>query len=343
MSMRHAAPDDRWIRALPKVELHCHLDACVRVATVAGIARETGVAVPDPPEAALVAPQRCANLFDYIARIDLALAVLQRPSDLTRAAAELVEDMADDGVVHGEVRFAPQLHTRSGMTAQDAVAAVDRGLAEAAGRHGISTALIVCALRHQTAEESLAVARVAADSRPAVAALDLAGDEGGFPDASPHAPAFRLARDAGLRLTAHAGENAGPSSVRQALALLGAERIGHGVRIEDDDDLVESLRRARVSLDMCPTSNVQTCAVASLIAHPIDRLHRRGLRVTVSTDGRTVSGTTLSAELRALTETLGWSDAELIAVQRNAAEAAFVSAERRAELLRAIGAFPPAR
>src|SRR5688500_16950302 len=131
MSMRHAAVDERWIRALPKVELHCHLDACVRVATVAAIARETGVAVPDPPEAALVAPERCENLFDYLCRIDLALSVLQRPEDLARVAGELVDDMADEGVVHGEVRFAPQLHTRRGMTAREAVAAVAEGLAEA--------------------------------------------------------------------------------------------------------------------------------------------------------------------------------------------------------------------
>jgi adenosine deaminase len=177
------------------------------------------------------------------------------------------------------------------------------------------------------------VARLAAANTGIVCALDLAGDEKGFPAAAPHAPAFRLARDAGLRLTAHAGENAGAGSVREVLELLGAERIGHGVRIEEDPALVEDVRRRRVALDMCPRSNVQTRAVQSLASHPAERLLRRGLRVTISTDGRTTSGTTLTEEFDRLRSQFGWGLAEFTACQRNAVEAAFVAPPARDALL----------
>lgn len=322
--------------ALPKIELHSHLDACVRVETVADIGREIGLDLPEPLEAALVAPDTCADLFDYISRIDLALQVMQRPDDLTRIAREAVEDMARDGIIHGELRFAPQLHTRRGLRPEQVLEAVQRGLVEGADRHGVSMGLIVCCLRHQAAEQSLAVAQLAIAHRDMVCALDLAGDEARHSDAEPHAPAFDLARRAGLYLTAHAGENAGAASVRQAIDRLGAERIGHGVRIVEDDELCERVVADGIALDMCPRSNVQTRAVESLASHPIDRLLARGARVTVSTDGRTVSRTTVGEEFERLAGQFGWGLREFWACQRNAARAAFVTDEKREELLARI-------
>ena len=323
-------------RSLPKIELHCHLDACVRVETVADIGRETAIALPQPLEDALVAPETCTDLFDYISRIDLALDVMQRPQDLTRISREAVEDMARDGVVHGELRFAPQLHTRRGLAAEHVLQAVHRGLAEGAEHHGISIGLIVCCLRHQTAEQSLAVAQLAIAHRDVVCALDLAGDEARHADAERHVPAFDLARRARMNVTAHAGENAGAASVHQAMERLGAERIGHGVRIVEDDDLCQRVAARGIALDMCPRSNVQTRAVGSLASHPIDWLLAQGLRVTVSTDGRTVSNTTVGGEFERLADQFGWGLREFWTCQRNAARAAFVSEGRREELLAII-------
>jgi adenosine deaminase len=325
-------------RELPKIELHLHLDACVRVETAGAIGREIGLPLPPDLRDALVAPEVCDNLFDYLRRLDLALDVMQRVPDLERIARELVEDLARDGVIHAEVRFAPQLHTGRGLTMQEVLDAVHRGLAAGGQAHGVTTGLILCCLRHRPAEEGLGVARLAADNRDKVCALDLAGDEGGHPDATPHIASFRVAREAGLRLTAHAGENAGASSMRQVLDLLGAERIGHGVRIEEDPGLVDRVAVERIALDMCPRSNVQTRAVASLAAHPIDRLLRRGLRVTVSTDGRTTSDTSVTGELERLAGQFGWGVAELLACQRHAAEAVFAPPDVRAALLARVDA-----
>jgi len=322
---------------LPKVELHCHLDACVRLETAAEIGRELGLALPASLRDALVAPEACHDLRDFIRRLDLALDVMQRPSDLARVARELVEACAADGVVYVEVRFAPLLHTRRGLTPQQVVDAVHAGLARAGATFGVTTGLILCCLRHRPAEESLAVARLASENADKVCALDLAGDEGGHPDAAAHAAAFRLARDAGLHRTAHAGENAGAASVRQALDLLGAERIGHGVRVEEDPRLVDRVAAEQIALDMCPRSNIQTRAVPSLEAHPIDRLLRRGVNVTVSTDGRTTSDTSVTAEFDRLAAKFGWGRSEFSMCQRNAARAAFAPASVREALLARLG------
>ena len=295
----------------------------MRIETAREIGRETGLILPDPLRDALVAPEVCDDLFDYLRRLDLALEVMQRPADLERVARELVEDLAADGVVHAEVRFAPQLHTRRGLSMQEVLDAVARGLGDGGRAYGVTTGLILCCLRHRPAEEGLLVAQLAAANAGMVCALDLSGDEGNFPSAAPHIPAFRAARDAGLRLTAHAGENAGAQSMREVLDLLEVERIGHGVRVEEDAALVDRIAGEHIALDMCPRSNVQTRAVASMDRHPIDRLLRRGVRVTVSTDGRTTSDTSVSAELERLRDQFGWGRAEMLACQHNAARAVF--------------------
>lgn len=320
-------------RKLPKIELHCHLDGCVRVETLVDIARETGVRLPGAVREAVVAPESCQDLMDYLRRLDLALEVMQRPQDLTRIARELVEDMSDDGVIYGEVRFAPQLHTRGGLTLEAVLAAVHAGLRAGAEAHGVETGLILCALRHRPVEEGRRVAQLAAAHTGAVCALDLAGDEAGYPDAAPHRPAFEIAGRASLHRTAHAGENAGAGSVQQVLDLLGAERVGHGVRIEEDPELTDRVGEQQVALDMCPRSNVQTRAVPSLARHPIDRLLRRGLRVTVSTDARTTSDTTVTAEFERLVAEFSWGEAEFRACQRNAARAAFAPERTKEQLL----------
>jgi len=326
-------PETGSFRSWPKVELHNHLDAGVHVSTVAEIGRELGLPLPDPLDSALVAPEVCADLADLLTRIHLAVDVMQRPQDLARVAEEMVGDLADDGVVYGEVRFAPQLHTRRGMSPQQAVEAVSGALRAAGERRGVDTGLILCCLRHETPTESLAVAELAVANRDRVCALDLAGDEAAYPSAAPHREAFALAADAGLHRTVHAGENGGAGCVAEALDVLGAERIGHGARVVEDTALVERVIRDSVTLEMCPHSNVQSRAVPSLAAHPIDDLLRRNASVTVSTDGRTTCGTSVTAEFERLARQFGWGREQFKACQLNAARAAFLPEGRRRSLI----------
>ncbi|MES9543641.1 adenosine deaminase [Actinomadura sp. NPDC000600] len=311
----HAAP-------LPRYELHCHLDGSVRPSTVADLARRQGVELDRPVDDLVIAPAHCRTLTAYLAYIDTPLQVLQTPEALTRAARELVEDWLDDGVVYGEVRFAPQLHHRRGMTLDDAVRAVAEGLAQGRAATGVGTGLLLCCLRHQTPDESLAVAETAVRHRGLVAGLDLAGDETLYPARS-HKAAFELAHAAGLPCTVHAGEAAGPESMWEAIDVLGAHRIGHGVRCTADTALRDRLRTDGIALELCPTSNVQTGAVPSLHAHPAAPLLAEGVPVTISTDCRTTSATTLQHEFDALRRTARWTATEESRTQSTAAQAAF--------------------
>ncbi|MFC4591714.1 adenosine deaminase [Sphaerisporangium corydalis] len=304
-----------------RVELHCHLDGSVRPGTVADLARAQGVEVTGPVDRLVTAPPDCGSLARFLTYIDLPLRVLQTPDALRRAARELVEDWHADGVRYGETRFAPQLHGRSGMTPDEAVRAVAEGLADGRRATGVRTGLLLCCLRHQTPEESLSVAETALRNRDVVAGLDLAGDER-YPGAA-HRAAFDLAHAAGLPCTVHAGEASGPESVWEALDVLGARRVGHGVRCAGDRALLDRLRRDDIALEMCPTSNVQTSAVPSMGEHPADRLLASGLRVTISTDTRTTSGTTLEREFAALRGRFGWTAETEARCQDNAARAAF--------------------
>jgi adenosine deaminase len=324
-------------KSLPKIELHCHLDASVRVSTVAELGRKIGLDLPTPLEPALIAPECCIDLADYLVRIDLALEVMQQREHLVRIGREVVEDLAADGVIYGEIRFAPQLHLRNGLGMQEVLNAVHEGLKQGEQQTGMKAGLIVCCLRHESGERSLEIAKLAVDNRDKVCALDLAGDEARYIGA-PHAEAFALAKREGLRRTVHAGEAAGADSIREAIDLLGAERIGHGVRIAESDELQNRAKVARLPLEMCPLSNVQTRAASSLPEHPIDRLFRAGLHVTVNTDCRTVSLTTIAKEFERLESTFNWTLAEFHQCQRNSAEAAFVTDDVRADLMRRLTA-----
>ncbi|MEJ3742956.1 adenosine deaminase [Actinomycetes bacterium KLBMP 9797] len=304
-----------------RYELHCHLDASVRPDTIAALAAEQGIDLPAPVRQLAVAPPDVGSLHAFLPYLDVALDVLQNPEALRRAAAELVVDWRRDHVVYGEVRFAPQLHTRAGMSIDDAIATVAAGLAHGTAATGVRTGLLLCCLRHQHPRHSLEVADAAIRRRDVVAGLDLAGDER-LPGA-PHREAFDLAHAAGMPVTVHAGEAAGPASVWEALDVLGARRIGHGVRSTGDTVLLDRLRRDRITLETCPRCNVLTGAVPAMTAHPADRLLRAGLRVTVSTDARTTADTSLDAEFDALAATFGWTHVEEQLCQDNAAQAAF--------------------
>ncbi|WP_327700580.1 adenosine deaminase [Streptomyces decoyicus] len=307
---------------IPRYELHCHLDGSVRPDTVADLAREQGITLKRPARDLVVAPVHCGSLTTFLTYIDLPLQLLQTPHALTRTARELVEDWKADGVVYGEVRFAPQLHGRHGMTPDEAVQAVAEGLAQGRATTGVGTGMLLCCLRHQSPDESLAVAETALRHRNIVAGLDLAGDETLY-TAQPHRAAFDLAHSAGMPCTVHAGEAAGPESMWEAIDILGARRIGHGVRCTSDTALLNRLRTDGIALEMCPTSNVQTGAVPSLTDHPAIPLLAAGLPVTISTDTRTTSDTTLRREFDALQHTHGWTSQHEALAQENAARASF--------------------
>lgn len=333
--------DYETIRAFPKAELHVHLDTSVRVETVRELSKTYDIDIPEPLEDAMVAPAHCQDLADYLRRVDPQLAVMQTEEGLERIAYELVETWARDGVMYGEVRYGPQLCTREGLAMDDVVEAVARGLHAGADEFGVTVGQILCCLRHEPPALSEAVARLAVRhwerDETLVVGLDLAGDEARYTGA-PHRKAFDLALDAGLPRTVHAGEAAGPDSVREALDVLGAMRIGHGVRAAQDPALLEHIRRDGIVLEMCPTSNVQTRAVDSLETHPIDACYNAGVRVTVSTDAHTISDTSVTEEYMKLVKTCDWSEEHLHTTTHYALDAGFMEAGARRRLLRSVPA-----
>lgn len=324
------------IRALPKAELHQHLDGSLRPATAVELAATIGMRL-SLAEATrrMVGPPRCANQAELLWYFDLPIALLQTADALERAAAELVEDMAADGVRYAEVRWAPRLHLQRGLSVAAVISAVASGIARASTNTALDlpvVGLIVTAMRSDPPAANVQLARTAAEFGWPVVGFDLAGPEAEWP-APPHAAAFRAAAEGGLGLTAHAGEVAGSERVAEVLDF-GVTRVAHGVTASEDPALVTRLRELDVTLDLCPTSNVQTAAVASLEEHPVAGLHRAGVSVTISTDDRTVSGTTLSAELARTVEAVSLTDDELVAISLNAFRRAFASPA----VMRPIGA-----
>ncbi len=325
------------VPAIPRVELHCHLDASMRLGTISELAREAGLRY-DQPVAKLASVTRdCQDLPELLKALDVQIDVLQSPDAIERATFELGQDFARDGIIHGEMRFAPQLHQRNGSSIRDIIRAARQGLRRAEDEGSLTTALIVCVLRHHSPDEGIELAEAARDLSDLVDGFDIAGPEAGFP-ASPFQEAFEIASRAGVGLTAHAGEAAGPESIRQALAL-GATRIGHGVRSIEDPSLVAQLAREGVTLECAPTCNVYTHAVPSLEEHPLDRLFAAGVATTVNTDVRTCLDINLERELEAVGSAFGWSQERHVASQLAAARGAFVDEARRAELIDAIEAF----
>ena len=311
-------PSPADLRSLPKAELHQHLDGALRPDTAVELAAEIGLPLtPAEARARMVAPARCQDQAELLTYFDLPIALLQTAGALRRAAAELVEDMAADGVTYGEVRWAPRLHLERGLSVRDVLVAVAEGTA--AGLHAAGpdhlVVLIVTAMRSHPPGANVELARAAADFGPPVVGFDLAGPEATYP-APPHAAAFRAAEDGGLALTAHAGEVPGPERIREALAL-GVRRIAHGATTADDPALLVEVRERDVTLDLCPTSNVQAGIVASLADHPLARLHRQGISVSLSTDDRTVSSTDLSTEMARVAEAQELTADELRAVALN--------------------------
>jgi len=327
---------DALLRRIPKAELHCHLDGSVRPTTLLDLGREYGVPMPETSANALahhMYVRDARHLEDYLTRFDVTLGVMQSERALERISFELGEDAAADGVRYIEVRFAPVLNQRWGMSLEEAVEASLRGLARAQAAHGIVGRIIVCGLRHLSPDVSLELARLAvAFQGKGVVGFDLAGGEAGHP-ASAHRAAFLHAREHGMFCTCHAGEGAGPESVADAVHVCGAQRIGHGTRLIEDPRLTDELAKNGIAIEACLTSNVQTHAAKDYESHPLRAYFERGMRVTLNTDNRLMSGTTLIAEYAHAAKELEFSLDELCTLARNGFESAFLPDDERRALL----------
>ncbi len=339
-------------RLAPKVLLHDHLDGGLRPRTIVDLAADSGYSgLPTMNSADL---QRwfhraadAGSLASYLVPFQHTVAVMQDSAALRRVARECVEDLAADGVVYAEVRFAPELHTAAGLSLDHVVQAVLEGFVEgeraaAVDGHRIMVRAVLAAMR--TATSSAEIARLVVSYRDAgVAGFDLAGHEEGFP-ATRHLAAFEYLRRENAHFTIHAGEAAGLTSIWEALQLCGAERLGHGLRIVDDIDhgpdgsvhlgrLAAYVLDRRVPLELCPSSNVQTGAAASIAAHPIGLLRRLGFRATVNTDNRLMSGTSTSRELQLVCEAFGYGLADQKWLTVNAMKSAFLPFDERVALI----------
>jgi adenosine deaminase len=346
------APRPVDLAAAPKVLLHDHLDGGLRPATLVELADGIGHELPstDPDELAawFVASAESGSLVRYLETFAHTVAVLQTEAALERVAAEAVLDLAADGVVHAEIRYAPELCTEGGLALEAVVEAVQAGFARgvreaAAAGHRIGIGTLIDAMRQ--ADNHVAAARLAVRYRDAgVVGFDIAGPEAGFP-ASRQAEAFDLLRAEHVPFTVHAGEAAGMDSVEDALSV-GALRLGHGVRVADDVVAADApggapqlgrtaawIRDRRIALEASPTSNVQTGAAPSIAGHPSTLLKDLGFAVTVNTDNRLVSGTSMTKEMSLLREQAGWSDTDLALASVAAAEAAFLPLPVREELV----------
>ena len=319
-------PLRRLIQAMPKAELHLHLDGSLRVATALELARTRGIDAPRDwagMSAALIAPMPCADQAELLRAFELPIALMQDADALERVTAELVESKASDGVRYVEIRWGPLLHVARGLSLADGIAAVCAGAREGAARTGTVVRLICTALRSHAPRANLELAETAARFRDqGLTGWDLAGPEAAFPDPLTHAAAFEAARAGGLGITVHAGEWGGAGQVQRALAV-SPERIAHGPGAIDDPELCRELIARGVTLDLCPTSNAQAGIVSSVGAHPLARLHRAGVPVTLNTDDTTVSDLTLSEEYRRTVEEIGLTLPELWSIDRSALDVAF--------------------
>ena len=341
---------DDVLRA-PKVLLHDHLDGGLRPATVLELAREVGHELPTGPDGDAAALGRwfaeaadSGSLERYLETFTHTVAVMQTADALTRVARECVEDLVADGVVYAEVRYAPEQHLEDGLSLDEVVAAVQRGFDEAVAAAGgrIVVRQLLTAMRH--AARSMEIAELAVQWRDrGVAGFDIAGAEAGYPPTR-HLDAFEYLQRENFHFTIHAGEAFGTPSIWEALQWCGADRLGHGVRIVDDITVAEDgsvelgrlaayVRDKRIPLELCPASNVQTGAATSVAEHPIGLLTDLRFRVTVNTDNRLMSGTSMTEEMWSLVQAFGYGAAELRWFTINAMKSAFLPFDERLALI----------
>ena len=341
-------PTAEQVKQAPKALLHDHLDGGLRPQTIVDLAAEIGHELPAQDADALgtwfAESADSGSLVRYLETFDHTVAVMQQADAITRVSRECVEDLVEDGVVYAEVRYAPEQHVTGGLSLDEVVSAVQRGFdegTEAAGGRIVVRQLLT-AMRHQARSREIAELSVAWRDR-GVAGFDIAGAEAGYPPTR-HLDAFEYLQRENSHFTIHAGEAFGLPSIWQAIQWCGADRLGHGVRIIDDIEVREDgtvelgrlaayVRDMRIPLEMCPHSNVQTGAAASIAEHPIGLLTRLRFRVTVNTDNRLMSRTSMSKEMLALIDAFGYSLEDLRWFTINAMKSSFLPFDERLAII----------
>ncbi|ADL53990.1 adenosine deaminase [Clostridium cellulovorans] len=324
------------IKKIPKVELHCHLDGSIRVETMFELCKDQGLISKNisikefATMVQLIEP--CNSLKKYLEKFSYAIEVLQSKENIKRIAFELIEDASIDGVMYIEIRFAPLNHTARDLTEDEIIEAVITGAEEGKQKYNVSYGIILCAMRHEGIERSRKVIELAAKHKSfGVVGVDLAGNE---QDYGPELfiDAFVEAEKKGLHITVHAGETGNEENIVKSVKLLKARRIGHGIHAYKNPEVIKFLIDNQIPLEMCPTSNVDTNAVDNYKSHPILDYLRKGIKVTLSTDNRTVSRVTLSEEYNMLMEQLNLNANEMQKLIENGIDVAFCSEELKKQL-----------
>ena len=317
------------IKDLPKVELHVHLDCCLSF---------KGLSRIDPTISESLYKKKfigtsCNCLKDYIRCADTALEYMQTKEQLEIVIEDLFDQLVNDNVIYAEIRFAPLLHLKKGLTSKNVVEIVSNKTKIESEKSGIEVGLILCTLRHFSVDQSLQTVKLVKDfSNKNVVGFDIAADEAGFPIDN-HIKSFQFARDNNIFCTAHAGEALGADSITNTLKYLKPNRIGHGVRCIEDNSLIEKIKKENIHLEICVTSNMVTKVFNDLKDHPVDFLLNKGISLSINTDGRTISDTTLNKEYVLLNKEFNWLKNKFLEVNINAMKASFSSNEVKNKII----------
>lgn len=311
------------IKSMEKYDLHCHLDGSLSESCIRRLAEEAGISLDGCQlEKELRAEEDCKSLSEYLTKFDLPLRCLASEKSFTEAVKDVMKTAAQEHVVYLEIRFAPMLSVTENLTANKIIEASIKGLKEGESLYGIRGNLILCGMRHQPVESNTKLAEIAADYHGyGVCALDLAGDEAAFP-VKQQAEMFRKAKELGIPFTIHAGECGSTQSVWDAIEL-GASRIGHGIAAAKDETLMRYCADHKIPFEMCPVSNLQTKAVRTMEEYPFLRFLEAGIPVTINTDNRTVSNTSMTKELELLQGYYGIGDKVLVQLMENGKNGSF--------------------
>lgn len=316
-----------------ETDLHLHLDGSLSIETVKKLAEQTGYDFKGQDiRACISVEENCRSLPEYLKCFELPGDLLQTKEALELAAGDLVERLAEEGLIYGEIRFAPQLHQKKGLTKAQAIEAVIKGVKEAKEKTGLMTGILLCAMVNGSDRENEETFELAkAYLGKGVVGLDIAGPEGLVP-MDHFTPLFQKAASHGIPFTIHAGECGDWENIKKAVSC-GAKRIGHGCAAIESEECMDLLKKEKITLELCVTSNLQTKAVPSIKEHPLKEFYDRGIRVTYNTDNMTVSHTTLEKEAGILKEQMGFTEGDLVRMNRYALEAAFISEAEKEKLI----------
>lgn len=322
-------------QALPKIELHLHLDCSLSYEVVKQL--DPSISLTAYQEA-FIAPPKCTDLADFIQRAIKGVDLMQTAVALRLVTLDLFRQLKADNVIYAEIRFAPLLHIGGGLLPKEVVTIVNEAVAEGIAATGVEAGLILCTLRHYTEAQSIETVHLVKDFQGThVLGFDIAADEAGFPIDS-HIQAFQYAKEHGLNITAHAGEAKGADSVWETLQHFHPSRIGHGVRSIEDPELMAFLQQKNIHLEVCPTSNVQTNVVDEIKNHPADKIYRSGVSMSINTDARTIANVTLTSEYALLGRVFNWQKAHFLRCNLEAIEHAFTTVEKKIQLKEKIKA-----